>query len=399
QSGGSVHIVAIDPSADPDLDTFPHHRISLGQVGRLISILREQRCNKIVIVGSLSRPDFATLRLDFGFFTNLGKILRLLRGGDDTVLRQVILFFESHGFEVLGLADVAPGLLTQSGLLVPPNIPETELAGEIAKGLGLIRQLGHLDVGQAVVVREGRITAIEAAEGTDAMLQRLADRSPDCLQTHGVLIKAAKPEQDLRVDLPTIGPLTIQMTATAKLAAIALEARRSVIADRLATLDDARNAGIGVMGVMQGEQHCKTAMGPEGMAETMANISRRRPSRSELSDIALGCRVLDILVAKDVESPSVVVNRGYVLAVGADEEFVNVVQRARTRRQWGDRGPTRAGIAILQDAELLTLAAIEAAVRARLRGIVCRKPVEDSIGSHLIEACDAHRLILLMADS
>jgi DUF1009 family protein len=229
--GIDVHVVALKGQADPGLSRFPHRWVRLGQVGHLIGALREAKCRDIVIVGSLRRPDLWKTGVDFGLFRHLPTILTLTRGGDDTVLKRVVRFFEAQGFRVRGAHEIAPTLLAPSGALggIAPS-PEDEQ--DIAHALGLLSALAPFDVGQAVVIARGHVLAIEAAEGTDEMLKRCgALRQWGGRKRAGVLVKAPKFGQELRVDMPVIGPRTVELAAAAGLAGIAVGQGKVMIAD------------------------------------------------------------------------------------------------------------------------------------------------------------------------
>ncbi|MEM8976365.1 MAG: UDP-2,3-diacylglucosamine diphosphatase LpxI, partial [Pseudomonadota bacterium] len=207
-SGGAIHVIALRDIADADFSDFPHTVVGLGQVGRMIRTLRASDCEKFIMSGAMERPNLLSLTPDFGFFLHLRTILGLMRGGDDTVLRKVLNFFETQGFETVGIGDIAPSLLAANGALTSCT-PAPSLQGDVTLAFNTVDQLSPFDVGQAVVVCNGEIIGIEAAEGTDGLLRKL---SPNAARG-GVLVKATKPNQDLRADLPTIGPRTIEAAA------------------------------------------------------------------------------------------------------------------------------------------------------------------------------------------
>lgn len=230
--GIDVHVVALKGQAEAALSRFPHRLVRLGQVGHLLGALRDAKCRDIVIVGSLRRPDLWKTGVDFGLIRHLPTILSLTRGGDDTVLKRVVRFFEAQGFRVRGAHEIAPTLLAPRGAFggIAPS-PEDEQ--DIAHALALLGALGPFDVGQAVVIARGHVLAIEAAEGTDEMLKRCgALRQWGGHKRSGVLVKAPKPGQELRVDMPVIGPRTVELAAAAGLAGIAVGQGKVMIADQ-----------------------------------------------------------------------------------------------------------------------------------------------------------------------
>lgn len=251
--GAAVFAVAFRGFTRTEIEMLPHAWVKLGQLGRFFRILRRQAIDRIVIVGALTRPSLRDLSLDWRGVWDLPRIARMLRaGGDDNALRRIVRYIEDQGVTVLGVSDLAPELLAGVGQLGRVAAPERESANA-AIGLAVLDALSAFDVGQACVVLDGRPVAIEGAEGTDAMIARVAElRANGRLRVdgaRGVLVKAAKRNQDLRVDLPTIGPRTIELAAQAKLAGVAIEAGRSLIADRASTLALADKLGLFAFGL------------------------------------------------------------------------------------------------------------------------------------------------------
>lgn len=247
-SGHGVHLIGLTGFADPSLHA--HAYVHVTQVGRLLKSLRAAGCRSIILCGGLERPGrLRDLRFDWGVLRYLPRLWRVLRGegGDDRLLRAVARFFHEEGIEVIGVKDVAPDLLTPEGVLTrlkptPAHLQESEA------GLAALRAMGPFDIGQTLIVMRGRIVAVEAAEGTDAMIERVITlrengRLPQKMG-EGILIKIAKPGQDMRFDLPTIGPDTIERAARAGLAGLMLEAGRTIILDRDTTLARADALGL-----------------------------------------------------------------------------------------------------------------------------------------------------------
>jgi len=238
-AGRPVVLFGIVGEADPEIESFNHHWLRWGEIGRLFDLLARERVGEVVICGAVNRPDFSAIRVDLGAVLSLPKILSLMVGGDDTVLKNVVRFLEDRDYLVVGAHQVAPELVGGDGSLGRYR-PSEDAEADIAKGVEASLMLGRLDIGQAVVAISGRVVAVEGIEGTDELLQRTADlRKRGRLKAahrSGVLVKAAKPQQDLRVDLPTIGPRTVEMAAAAGLAGIAVEAGRVMIVDRAVTI-------------------------------------------------------------------------------------------------------------------------------------------------------------------
>jgi DUF1009 family protein len=248
--GRAVHVIGIRGEADAKISRFPHTWLKWGEVGKLFTTLDDQGCRDLVIIGSVSRPDLANVRFDFGAIKNLPFLLGLGVGGDDQVLSSVVRFLEGKGYRVYGAGEVAPELLAAEGTL-GAKAPSPEDRADIEAGFRVVSALGRLDVGQAAVVVKGRVLAVEAAEGTNAMLARCDEMRKGAGRRRGlagVLVKAPKPGQEERVDLPTIGPETVEMAAQAGLAGIAVAAGRVLIADRDATIAAAGQHGLFLIG-------------------------------------------------------------------------------------------------------------------------------------------------------
>jgi DUF1009 family protein len=230
--------------ADPERVTeFPHRWIALGQFGRFARLAKTEGCRDVVWIGSLVRPAVRQIRLDLTTLRLLPRIVRGFRGGDDHLLSSVARIFEDHGFRMLGAHQVAPSLLMPEGP-VTKRVPHVRQRSDIVRGLAILAAIGPFDIGQAVVVADQQCLAVEGAEGTDGLLARVADmRTTGRIRIPagaGVLVKAPKPDQDHRFDLPVIGPQTVEGAARAGLAGIAVVAGSAMVAeaDRLAALAD-----------------------------------------------------------------------------------------------------------------------------------------------------------------
>ncbi len=255
-TGRAVVLVAIRGESEAGLADLGARWVDWGQVGKLFGLLRRDGVRDIVLIGGVSRrPDFKSIVSDFETLKRLPRILSAMIGGDDSVLTRVLRLVEEEGFRIMGAQDVAPALLAGIGALGRDRPGERD-ERDIRLCRAVITALGPYDVGQAAVAMEGRVVAIEAAEGTDAMLVRVAEaraaRRISAKGTVGVLVKGPKPGQDLRVDLPTIGRRTVEAVKAAGLAGIAVEAGRVLIADRAATIAAADQAGIFIVGYKVG---------------------------------------------------------------------------------------------------------------------------------------------------
>jgi DUF1009 family protein len=234
------------------VERFRHHWISIGQYGRVVRLFRAENCRDIVFIGTLVRPALSEIRFDFGTLRVFGRVLKAYRGGDDHLLTGVSRIFERDGFRLIGVKDVAPDLLMPEGNL-SRVLPDPSAAADIARGLDVLRALGPFDIGQAAVVIDGHVVAVEDIEGTDGLLARVtALRSQGRIRAkagRGVLVKAPKSGQDLRFDLPTVGPRTVEGAAKAELAGIAIAAGNAIVAEPQVMIEAADTAGLFVTGV------------------------------------------------------------------------------------------------------------------------------------------------------
>jgi UDP-2,3-diacylglucosamine hydrolase len=240
---------ACDPVA---VERFRHHWISVGQVGRAIKLFRAENCRDLVFIGTLVRPGLSEIRLDWGTLRVLGRVWAAFRGGDDHLLSGIGRILEQDGFRMVGIKDVAPDLLMPEGCLTRAS-PDPNAAADIARGREVLRALSPFDIGQAAVVIDGHVVGVEDIEGTDGLLARVAHlRSAGRIRAktaRGALVKAPKSGQDLRFDLPTIGPRTIDGAAKAELAGIAIVAGNTVVVEPQSMIELADAAGLFVTGL------------------------------------------------------------------------------------------------------------------------------------------------------
>ena len=231
---------------------FDHHWIAIGQLGRLARLLRKEGCRDLVFIGTLVRPALSEIRLDWGTLRAMPNILSAFRGGDDHLLSGIGRIFEQDGFRMLGIKDVAPDVLMPEGCLTRA-VPDERAEADIARGREVLRALSPFDIGQAAVVIGGHVVGVEDIEGTDGLLARVTRlRVEGRIRTklgHGVLVKAPKSGQDLRFDLPTLGPRTIEGVAAAGLAGIAIVAGNTIVAEPQQMIAGADAAKIFVTGL------------------------------------------------------------------------------------------------------------------------------------------------------
>lgn len=251
QAGRKVFILALKGAADDAVARFAHEWNSLGEVGRAMKLLRAHDVGEVLLAGKVSRPKFSDIKLDIKGTVVLPRVIAAARKGDDALLNCMVALFEDEGFRAIGVAEAAPGLLAQQGALgrIAPSKDDLD---DIAVARNVVQAMGALDIGQACAVCEGLVLAVEAAEGTDRMIARIGDL-PVAIRgvagrPKGVLVKAPKPQQDGKTDLPVIGCETVQNAAAVGLAGIAVAAGSAIIMNRAAVAAAADAAGLFVYG-------------------------------------------------------------------------------------------------------------------------------------------------------
>jgi DUF1009 family protein len=238
RAGRTVVAVAHEGETDPALSARAW--VKVGQLGRIVEVLREAGVQQAVLCGGIRKPKLLDVRPDW-----LGvKVLARLRGGgDDTALRAIARALEEEGIGVVSPLPLVPELLVPRGPLGKRRMNEEQRA-DASAGLAAARALGRADIGQTVVVKRGVILAVEAVEGTDACIAR-----GGAFAAGAVVVKARKPEQDDRFDVPTVGPATIDACSAATCAVLAVEAGTTLMVDRSDLVAKADRAGIAVEGI------------------------------------------------------------------------------------------------------------------------------------------------------
>ena len=246
-------LFALKGACDPvRVERFRHHWISVGQVGRAVKLFRSENCRDLVFIGTLVRPALSEIRLDWGTLRVIGRVWAAFRGGDDHLLSGIGRILEQDGFRMVGIRDVAPDLLMPEGCITRAA-PDQSAAADIARGREVLRALSPFDIGQAAIVIDGHVVGVEDIEGTDGLLARVAHLRAEgrirVKAARGVLVKAPKSTQDLRFDLPTIGPRTIEGAAKARLAGVAIVAGNTIVVESQTMIEAADAAGLFVTGV------------------------------------------------------------------------------------------------------------------------------------------------------
>ncbi len=246
ETGREVFVLAVQDEADPaGLVGVDHVWFRMGAAAAAIRHLREHGVREVVMAGGVRRPSLTSLRPDWRaakMFARIG--LRAL--GDDGLLTAVKREFEAEGFKVVGAHSILGDRVAKAGLF-GKFAPDAQAQSDITHGFRIVRALGDLDIGQAVVVQQGLVLGVEAIEGTDALLGRVGGLRRD--GPGGVLVKAKKPNQDVEVDMPSIGPKTIELAHQAGLRGVAVEAGGSLILGLELVVSKADRLGLFVIGV------------------------------------------------------------------------------------------------------------------------------------------------------
>ena len=245
--GRDFFVLAIEGNADKALftDDIPHQWIRIGQAGTGFKRFAEEKVQDVIMIGTIKRPGFFDLVPDLrttAFFAKVGaKAL-----GDDGILRALVNEIEAEGMTVRGIHEVMSDLLVKPGIL-GRHKPDKQALVDIRRGIDVALALGKLDVGQSVVVQQGLVLGVEGIEGTDELIRRCGEyrRKGD----GGVLVKLRKPQQDMRIDLPAIGPRSVSRAQESGLRGIVVHAGNGLIVDEAETIRLADKAGLFIMGI------------------------------------------------------------------------------------------------------------------------------------------------------
>jgi DUF1009 family protein len=245
--GRPVFVVGFEGHTDAETcQGVEHAWLRLGAVGALLKALKAARCEDIVLAGPIKRPSLSSLKLDMRAIGLLARLGTAAGQGDNTLLAFLVAELEREGFRAVGAHDLVADVTTQKGVLGAVK-PDEQAMRDIEIGIKAARQLGVADIGQAVIVQNGLVLGVEAAEGTDGLIERCGRLQHD--GPGGVLVKIKKPGQEARADLPTIGPRTIEGMAAAGLRGVALEAGASLILDLVRVIAEADRRGMFVIGI------------------------------------------------------------------------------------------------------------------------------------------------------
>ncbi|EJF80616.1 hypothetical protein MCO_00130 [Bartonella sp. DB5-6] len=242
KNGQNPFLVLLRDEADAVLYRYEHCELSIVELAQLVKVLKTAGIYNIVLAGGIKKRPFLTqLRLDWTTFLALPKLIGALKKGDDALLKAFIRVIEAHGFCILGAHEIVPDLLAPMEFNLTLRRATRKEKKDIFLAAEAAKLLGRLDIGQAAVAINGRVVAVEGAEGTDNMLWRICEMRErgQIPAKGGVLVKCAKPQQDHRVDLPSIGPTTIINIAKSGLCGIAVEANKSLILSVQTTVEKA----------------------------------------------------------------------------------------------------------------------------------------------------------------
>ena len=246
QTGREIFVAGVEPYAkEEDLKDVPHIFAKIGEAGKMLKALAKNSVHDVVLAGGIKRPSFKELIPDWEGAKIMAK-LAIKKMSDDNMFRAVIDEIESHGFKVVGIEEVVPGMMFSEGIYGKLK-PAADDMDDIRRGIKVAKALGAVDVGQAVVVQEGMVLAVEAIEGTDMMLSRAA-----AVKKKGkapVMVKVLKPGQDKRVDLPAIGLQTIEQLKKYGMKGIAVEAGGILLIERENVIKMADDSGIFIIGM------------------------------------------------------------------------------------------------------------------------------------------------------
>jgi DUF1009 family protein len=246
EEGRGVFVVAVEGETDEaTVLNIPHIWIRLGAVGAAIVKLREAGVYDLVFAGKIGRPKISSIKPDLLGAKLVAKLGLSLLGGDSSIFKTIVAFFENEGFRIVGIHDIMQGMVAPRGA-IGKHMPGKQAMDDISNGVRIAQAIGQMDIGQAVIIRHSLVIGVEAVEGTDALIERC---TPFTIEGEGgVLVKACKPIQEKRVDLPTIGKKTVELVYRAKLSGIAVEAGHSLLAERNETIKLADELGIFLFG-------------------------------------------------------------------------------------------------------------------------------------------------------
>lgn len=250
--GHPPFIVLVRGEADPVLASYEHEELEIEDFPSLPRVLKRNGATHAVFAGGISRrPKLSRVKPSLALLRLLPRALIAFTKGDDGILRALAAAVEAQGVKVVGAHEIAPDLLAPHGVMTA-TAPLKSDWRDLTAAAEAARAIGALDIGQGAIAVGGRAIALEGIEGTDGLLERtraLRSNGRIAGTTRGVLVKCAKPGQELRVDLPTIGPATVTAAHAAGLAGIGVEAGHSLVLDAAGVIAEADRLGLFVIGL------------------------------------------------------------------------------------------------------------------------------------------------------
>lgn len=227
--GYGIYVAALKSFVEPSEFDVPSDAFGFVEFRALIKRFKKEKCTHVTFAGNVARPDFSTIKPSIRDLPLLAKVAAAATKGDDGLLKFMVSLFEKEGFEILAPQDICGSSLMEAGVLgkVKPTAIHKD---DIEKAMHIAMLIGSADIGQGAVVNKGLVLSVEAQEGTDKMLERVAMLPPEI--RGGVLAKCLKPEQEERVDMPTIGPKTVELVAKAGMDGIVLVAGKAFVMNR-----------------------------------------------------------------------------------------------------------------------------------------------------------------------
>jgi UDP-2,3-diacylglucosamine hydrolase len=250
--GDNPFVIGIEAEADKALAKFDFIQLPLEKIAYSVPLFKEQGVGQAIFAGGVKlRPKASKLRVPMSLWPDLPNALLALKRGDDGLLAAMVRMFERHGVSIVGAHEILPDHVAAYGVISGIK-PKAALSATVQAGVSAAKIIGAHDIGQAVVALGRRVIAVEGIEGTDQMLARIAAlRHEGRIQAHSdlVLVKIAKPNQELRADMPVIGPATIEGCKAAGIGLICISAGSTMMMDVARTLESAKMAGINIFGI------------------------------------------------------------------------------------------------------------------------------------------------------
>lgn len=246
-TGRPIFVIAVEGyEHELPLSHVPHVVLSIGMAGKAIKTLQEQQITDIIFAGQIKRPSLKKIKLDMTGAKILAKLMVSSHVGDNKLLSHILGYLEGIGFNIKGISDVLSSLIIKEELLTKTK-PDKQAKIDIELGRKIATAIGPLDIGQSIATQQATVIGVEAIEGTDDLIIRCG--SIKLPGEKPVLVKMKKPNQDTRIDLPTIGPETITNLGQAGFKGIAIEAGSAIILDRQTVIEEANQLGLFIIGI------------------------------------------------------------------------------------------------------------------------------------------------------